>query len=596
MLNGDKKTIKEILSGNKYSLVNNQREYVWSLGGGQIGDFLYDIKYYSENINEKWFLGQIILLEQEINGITEYKIIDGQQRLTTICLFLAACRDKARELNNPNQEAKLQGYISFVNDADGSVAGLRVSVSKTIKELFDLICANFNFNFSKPSSISNEKWKKQIKLIKNIYEEFKRFLITINQDQLTLIIKAIIEAYVYRLVSTDPEETYSLFENTNAKGTPLEATDLLKNLLLSELGETPQMDQAWIEIAKNSGTTGVRMLKYYYTAKTAKLERKDIYRKIRDRLVRPNPELFIKDYTNFSKFYSVLENSITEEALARMLTSVFICHQISQHEQSVRRIFHSIQAIQLLDVVLCYPLIYTVLTAYSRIEQTDGTRRSLVKFFETLEKFHFVNTYICDSRANRIEILYAEFCEKFINCTDNFNAIITELVNKMRNDYTQEKDIFVSYFKELEYDDYNLSKNTIIYYIFDRFNNFDETQNRIVDPAAWIEYYSPNKDVRRHLNSIEHYAPQNPREDNQISNVHNIGNLFIIGTDLNGRLSNFTPEEKIIKLKNQLFQDIGPNKMLREFVENFNNSWNESTVEQRAKDLAERAYDRIWRI
>lgn len=311
MLTGDRKTIMELLSGCRYSLVNNQREYVWSLGGGQIDDFLYDIKYYSDHRQEKWFLGQVVLLRKENNGVEEFKIIDGQQRLTTLCLFLAACRDKAKNLSNASQQSIMQQYISFVNGTDGRVEGLRVSTSKSIRDIFNNICTSPDFNYERPENVSVVEWRKQQKIIKNVFEGFKQFLENKDQASLTNTIATVLETYVYRLISDDAGETYSLFENTNAKGTPLEATDLLKNLLMEELGDTPAMESDWNDIANNSGSTGVRMLKYFYASKMGTLERGNIYRKVRDHLVRGRAESFVKEYRAFSLFYRTLEDDIS---------------------------------------------------------------------------------------------------------------------------------------------------------------------------------------------------------------------------------------------------------------------------------------------
>jgi len=595
MLTGDRKTIMELLSGNRYSLVNNQREYVWSLGGGQIEDFLNDIKYYSDHHEEKWFLGQVVLLRKINNRGEEFKIIDGQQRLTTLCLFLAACRDKAKNINNGRQEAKMQEYISFVNGADGRVEGLRISTSKSISDIFKSICTIADFNYEKPANVSVALWKKQLKSIKNIFEDFKKFLENKDQIALTNTINVVLEAYVFRLISDDAAETYSLFENTNAKGTPLEATDLLKNLLMEELGDTPSMESGWNEIANNSGTTGVRMLKYFYTSKMGTLERGNIYRRVRDHLVRNRAEDFVKEYRMFSLFYRTLEEDITEQSLTEIF-DVSNCIQIVQHEQSIRRIYHAIQGIQLLRITLCYPMIFSLIKAYVRNENTEATRRAFVRIFESIEKFHFVNTYICDSRANRVERLYAEYCERFNNCNNDFTGLINNLINKMKNEYTADEAIFTANFVDLEYNERNLKKNAIFYYIFDRFNNYDEENGRIIDPAAWLEYYSPGRNTRRHLFSIEHYSPINPRDGVPIESVHNIGNLSIIGAELNGRLGNLPPEEKVEKLKNELYQDIGNNKILKDFVDGWDDDWNKESVDTRAMDLAKRAYNKIWQL
>jgi len=279
-----------------------------------------------------------------------------------------------------------------------------------------------------------------------------------------------------------------------------------------------------------------------------------------------------------------------------MLNEVFACESIVQHEPSLNRIYHAIQGIQLLQIVLYYPLTYSVMCAYMRNENTDSTRKALVRMFQSIEKFHFVNTRISDSRANKVETLYAEYCQKFNDCNTGFSSLVSALIGKMKNEYTESEAVFTANFKELEYSETSPSKNAILYYVFDRFNNYNEDEDRMVDPLAWVDYYSPARNVRRRLGSIEHYSSQHPRDGEAIASVHNIGNLFVLGSELNGRLSNFSPEEKMAKLKGEFYPDIGNNRMLKEFVDGCNDDWNEENIEARAINLAERAYNTIWKL
>lgn len=594
MLTGDPKSIQELLTTSRYSLVNNQREYVWSLGGGQITDFLNDIQYYAQNSDEKWFLGQIVLLKVDEH---DYKIIDGQQRLTTICLFLAACRDRARVINNTSQQAVMQNYISFVSGTDGSVEGLRVTVSKTIKQLFDSICTVPDFDFSRPADTSANEWKKQIKALRNIFDAFTSHLRDKDQQSLNRTITALLNAYVFRLVSQDAAETYSLFEDTNAKGTPLEATDLLKNLLMERMGDNQTTETAWNEIANNSGSTGVRMLRYFYTSSTGALERGNIYRRVRDNLVNRHAARFVDEYRAFSQFYRTMEEDASLQSVTEMLSDVFKAEGILQNEPAVMRIYHAIQGIQLFQIKLCYPLIYSLLREFSTGDQTEpARRRAIVRIIQTMEKYHFVNTIVCDSRANKVETLYAEYCNRIGREGVNLIQEVDRLIGVLKSrDYTEGEDVFTVGFREFEYSDTKLRQNRLLYYIFDRFNNFNEVENREVDPGVWTEYYSPSR-ARRHIYSIEHYSPQTPEGVSPIENVHNIGNLFIIGSELNGRLGRLPTQRKIEKLRGEFYQDIISNKMLKEFVDSCSDEWGVDWVNQRANDLAKRAYNYVWKI
>ena len=75
-------------AGNAYySIPKYQREYTWSY---KEWDAFYDD--ISEN-NHGYFIGSIIYIPSE----NEREVIDGQQRLTTISLFLAAIYTRLKE-------------------------------------------------------------------------------------------------------------------------------------------------------------------------------------------------------------------------------------------------------------------------------------------------------------------------------------------------------------------------------------------------------------------------------------------------------------------------------------------------------------------
>src|SRR5439155_17248730 len=91
---GEAKTIRQLLSGAKYSIDYYQREYKWE--AKQVGELINDLttKFLEdyEDGDERvavegyghYFLGSIIISSKEARKF----IVDGQQRLTTLTLLL----------------------------------------------------------------------------------------------------------------------------------------------------------------------------------------------------------------------------------------------------------------------------------------------------------------------------------------------------------------------------------------------------------------------------------------------------------------------------------------------------------------------------
>src|SRR6478672_164028 len=82
-----------------------QRSYSWEKA--QVATFWRDLKAFRERfdkspVDASYFLGPIVVIESK----TDITVLDGQQRLATATILLAALRNLARELHatNPFQE------------------------------------------------------------------------------------------------------------------------------------------------------------------------------------------------------------------------------------------------------------------------------------------------------------------------------------------------------------------------------------------------------------------------------------------------------------------------------------------------------------
>ena len=84
-----KTTIRKMLSGNFISVPNYQRAYSWDKDK-QVKQFLIDLdNYIDSNSTTPYYFGHF-LFEQKGDSDGLYNIIDGQQRLTTIEIFLSS--------------------------------------------------------------------------------------------------------------------------------------------------------------------------------------------------------------------------------------------------------------------------------------------------------------------------------------------------------------------------------------------------------------------------------------------------------------------------------------------------------------------------
>jgi uncharacterized protein with ParB-like and HNH nuclease domain len=90
-IDSDKIFIKNAFSW-WYRVPDYQRPYVW--GSDQVVDLLDDVsEWMSIRPDSEYFLGSIVLQERQENGIKEYDLLDGQQRLSTCLMIFSVIRD-----------------------------------------------------------------------------------------------------------------------------------------------------------------------------------------------------------------------------------------------------------------------------------------------------------------------------------------------------------------------------------------------------------------------------------------------------------------------------------------------------------------------
>ena len=99
------RTVKNILEGGFYKIPRFQRPYSWDKEN--VDDFWMDIVTAED---PDYFIGAFVLYETHPHSDL-HMIVDGQQRLTTITLLLAALRNSLEDLGYSKQAEGIQNLI-----------------------------------------------------------------------------------------------------------------------------------------------------------------------------------------------------------------------------------------------------------------------------------------------------------------------------------------------------------------------------------------------------------------------------------------------------------------------------------------------------
>lgn len=108
--------ICQMLSGNKIYVPNYQRAYSWDTDESgktarQVNTFLIDLQDYVKSRSKpKYYFGHFLFEEK---GNSCFGIIDGQQRLTTVTIFIAALFRRLKELRDLTDEEN-SAYKSMI--------------------------------------------------------------------------------------------------------------------------------------------------------------------------------------------------------------------------------------------------------------------------------------------------------------------------------------------------------------------------------------------------------------------------------------------------------------------------------------------------
>lgn len=210
-----------------------QRRYSWQFK--QLAELYKDIELLKENENH--LLGNIVCLTSSHQaGINPLEVVDGQQRVTTISLFLHTIRNRFIELKKTEFADEIKSYL-FCKGID------RVPKNKVLLGDLD------NPDYEKVIS------QIDLKLVKNpnllvAYNFYKDRVDKLKPEKLYMLyFKLINNVLIIRLDVAEAKDAYKLFETINNRGLNLNPTDIIKNFLLGHASSID--DQTLIRIREN---------------------------------------------------------------------------------------------------------------------------------------------------------------------------------------------------------------------------------------------------------------------------------------------------------------------------------------------------------
>lgn len=215
--------ISQLFSGaNKFIIPKYQRAYAWE--EQQLKDFWEDVYYHSSE--QKYFFGTILLKEGEREGYFDtLEVVDGQQRLATITIFVSKIIEKLETIN-PEKDLAIQ-KDSFVKYR--GVYKLKISDSDNTFFQSYILTNNSPQSFDTPSQ---RKLFDAKKYFENKLSEIDETDLEAELERmLTMIENA--DVLVYSMKNS--AEAALIFQTANDRGIALTQLEKIKSYLMHRI-------------------------------------------------------------------------------------------------------------------------------------------------------------------------------------------------------------------------------------------------------------------------------------------------------------------------------------------------------------------------
>lgn len=230
----DVRTIREVFDGSHgfYQIPDFQRPYSWT--DDEIEELWDDVYSAFESNEEIYFLGPLILGRTKEGEWGEFEVIDGQQRLTTLMIFLCVLRDLyAKKL--PDQKLPRRIANAIKESSVQNEYRLRLITQANHQDKFENeVLEKVRFPTSRLSRDQKEMQENRFLNAASLFKEKLEGIRALNR--ISKLVEYYFEKVVMVTVScSDRVSAIRLFQVMNTKGLDLSNSDLIKSYLYGQL-------------------------------------------------------------------------------------------------------------------------------------------------------------------------------------------------------------------------------------------------------------------------------------------------------------------------------------------------------------------------
>lgn len=555
-MKGSECRLIEYMEGSKkrFIIPVYQRNYDWKTENcKQLYDDLIKV---IKNKRRSHFFGSLVSVYEPSGRNTEFLVIDGQQRLTTVSLlFLAMYNliDAAVIVPNDSSLGK-QIYEDFLVDKyQPEETRIKLKPVKNDQKAFGKLFSSVDEHIRESNLTTNYNY---------FYERIQKQEITIDE-----LFDAIYSLEIINITLNNEDNPQLIFESLNSTGLDLSEGDKIRNFILMGLPSKEQdeyYDKYWNRIEECTKYDVSSFVRDYLSVKQMAI---------------PSQK---KIYISFKEY--VEQQSIEAEELLKELLSYAKRYEILLCDGTKNKVLDScIYRLNRLETTVTRPFFLEVLRLYDE-EKLDMSQ--VADIFLITENYLFRRT-ICDLPTNALNkiflLLHREIIRYEGNDVDYVEKFKYALLSKKEKARFPDDEEFSAGFTDRQVYQMN-SKNKI--YILERLENFSTAEDKDVYGHCDDGIYSIEHIMPQHLTPAWVKSLGDDYEQIHETWLHRIANLTL--TAYNSKYSNSTFEEK--KSMKNGFEDSGIR--MNTYIAK-KDKWTLAELEERNQYLMGRALE-IW--
>jgi hypothetical protein len=317
-LQTDAATLAELLgNGKRYEVPEFQRSYSWTRDEWE--DLWRDVTSEAADAADH-YMGAIVLQRSESDEDL-YSVIDGQQRLATLTVVIAALLEELESWPSVEDAEANRQRLEIIRErllAPRDAASLSRSSRLQLSRADDDFFQSAIINGVKPASTG--RLKDGSKALWEAYQYFReqasaRFGSTQSGEEIARFIESsIARRLVFIRISVDDEAAaYTVFETLNARGVALGTADLLKNLVLAKAAsggpaDLKEMTRRWDGIVDYVSMDDIAGLVHHHANTSARdVGKRQVFKHVRDRIPTKAAAFdYITDLSRAADWYAAL--------------------------------------------------------------------------------------------------------------------------------------------------------------------------------------------------------------------------------------------------------------------------------------------------